>query len=316
MDILIDETLDGKTVKEVLTNTLGYSANMIKKLKFSENGILVNGSFVTVRHTLEIGERLSLSVEDKSEDVSPYTIPVNIPIEIIFEDEHVTAVNKPSDMPSHPSLGHKNDTVANALAYRYREKNYVFRPVNRLDRDTSGCMLTANSKAASYKMYRAMTEGKIHKTYIAVTDGSPAAKSGELRSYLRRTHNSIIMREETDESDPEGKLAVTKYRVLAEDRGHALILLSPITGRTHQLRVQLSGIGCPITGDDLYGKSSPNISRQALHAIKTEFPHPQSGEIIKLTAPLSDDISALTEKYFSKESLEGSFKARLYTESI
>ena len=86
MDILIDETLDGKTVKEVLTNTLGYSANMIKKLKFSENGILVNGSFVTVRHTLEIGERLSLSVEDKSEDVSPYTIPVNIPIEIIFED--------------------------------------------------------------------------------------------------------------------------------------------------------------------------------------------------------------------------------------
>ncbi|MBQ8524442.1 MAG: RluA family pseudouridine synthase [Clostridia bacterium] len=300
MDIKVDEKLAGMTVRELLQKRLGYSSNMIKKLKFSEGGILVDGHFVTVRHVLSIGEVLSLAVEDKDEDVSPYTIPVDIPIDVIFEDCHMTAVNKPPFMPSHPSMGHRDDTVSNALAYRYRDKSYVFRPTNRLDRDTSGCMLTANTKSASYKLYRAMTEGKIRKTYIAVTDGVPEAKEGQLVSYMRRAPDSIIKREETTSDDPEGKLALTEYRVLVHNGEHAAVMLSPITGRTHQLRVQLAGIGCPITGDDLYGTSSALINRQALHSALTVLPHPETGETLSLVAPFHNDMSQLLKALFGE----------------
>ena len=301
MDIKVDEKLAGMTVRELLQKRLGYSSNMIKKLKFSEGGILVDGHFVTVRHVLSLGEVISLAVEDKDEDVSPYTIPVDIPIEVIFEDEHMTAVNKPPFMPSHPSMGHRDDTVSNALAFRYRHKNYVFRPTNRLDRDTSGCMLTANTKSASYKLYRAMTEGKIREIYVAVTDSVPTEREGKLVSYMRRCADSIIKREETTESDPEGKLAVTEYRVLAENGKNAVIMLSPITGRTHQLRVQLAGIGCPITGDDLYGAASPLIGRQALHSVLTVLPHPETGETLALFAPFHNDMSQLICSLFTND---------------
>ena len=288
MDIIIDEALSGLCIRELLQKRLGYSSNIIKKLKFSEGGILVNGRFVTVRHVLSEGEVLSLAVEDKPDDVSPYTIPVELPIAVVFEDEHVTAVNKPADMPAHPSLGHKLDTVSNALAYRYRGENYVFRPVNRLDRDTSGCMLTANSKVASYKMYKAMTEGRIRKTYLAVTDGCPGSMSGELFSYMKWEEGSIIKRVETT------------YEVMFTNGKNAVIKLSPITGRTHQLRVQLAGIGCPITGDDMYGEASEHIGRQALHSWKTEFPHPATDENITVTAPIHEDMRKLIGTLFGE----------------
>ena len=299
MDIRICDNYEGMTVREVLQRELKYSSNMIKKLKFSEGGILVNGVFVTVRYELKRGDLLSLAVEDKAEDVSPYTIPSPLHIDVIFEDEHVTVVNKPADMPSHPSLGHKDDTVSNALAYRYLGQNYVFRPVNRLDRDTSGCMLTANTKAASYRMYCAMTGGEIRKSYIAVTDSRLPQTEGELRSYLRRCPDSIIKREETDADDPAGQEALTEYTVLYTDGEHSVVRLWPITGRTHQLRVQLAGIGCPVTGDDMYGKASCHISRQALHSHITTFPHPENGETVKATAPLFDDMKDLINVLFA-----------------
>ena len=293
MDIIIDSNYEGKLIREVLYKDLGYSVNLIKKLKFSPDGIRVNGQWVTVRYQLKAGDVLSLAVEDKPEDVSPYIIPVDLPIEVIYEDEYVTAVNKPYNMPSHPSLGHKLDTVANALAYRYSDKTYVFRPVNRLDRDTSGCMLTANSKAASYKMYCSMVEGRIKKNYLAVTEGVPKVREGTLRSFMRRRDESIVEREECLETDAGAKPAVTDYRVLCDNGTHAVVLASPITGRTHQIRVHLSGIGCPIVGDTLYGSASPLISRHALHSWKTVFPHPETGELMNVVSPLPEDIKSL-----------------------
>ena len=290
-------------MRDILTHELGYSSNMIKKLKFSEGGILVNGHFVTVRHQLSEGETLSLAVEDTKADVSPYTVPVDLPLPVIFEDASVTAVNKPPAMPAHPSLGHKLDTVSNALAYRYRDKNYVFRPVNRLDRDTSGCMLTANTKAASYKMYLAMTGGQIKKQYIAVTDGVPQGMTscGVLHSYMRRKDGSIVEREETNADDPEGREAITEYEVLLASDSHAVMLLSPITGRTHQIRVQLASAGCPVTGDSMYGSPSALIGRQALHSWRCAFPHPMSGERITVTAPLYEDMTRLISALFPGE---------------
>ena len=293
MDIPIGPEHAGKTIREFLTRDLGYSSNLLKRLKFSENGIRVDGQWVTVRHVLREGEVLSLAVEDRPEDVSPYLIPSDLPLGILYEDAWITAVNKPPDMPAHPSQGHHLDTAANALAYRYRDRVYVFRPVNRLDRDTSGCMLTSNTKDASYKMYAAMTEGRIAKRYLAVLDGIPAERAGEIRSYMRRKPDSVIEREECSPDADGAKLAVTRYRVLAESDGRSLVLCSPLTGRTHQLRVQFAGIGCPITGDSLYGTASPLIPRHALHSWQTTFPHPMTGEEMTVTAPLPADMTAL-----------------------
>ncbi len=301
MDITVDRKLAGKCIREFLTKNLGYSSNIIKKLKFSEGGILIDGRFVTVRHILKEGEVLTLGIEDKSDDVSPYTIPVKLPIDIVYEDEHMTVVNKPYGMPAHPSHGHREDTVSNALAYRYRGANYVFRPVNRLDRDTSGCMITANTRPASYKLYRAMIEGEIKKYYIAVCSGCPDISDGVLESYMKRAEGSIVMRCETDTEDPEGKIALTKLKVLYTNGSNSILLMSPITGRTHQIRVQLAGIGCPIVGDDMYGTASPLISRQALHSWQTVLPHPETKEKMTVCAPLSDDIVTLVKALFGEE---------------
>lgn len=297
MDIIIDNNYEGMLIREVLKNKLGYSVNLIKKLKFSPDGIRVNGEWVTVRYSLKHGDVLSLAVEDKEEDVSPYIIPAALPLEVIYEDEYVTAINKPYNMPSHPSLGHQLDTAANALAHRYRDRVYVFRPVNRLDRDTSGCMLTSNTRDASYKMYLAMTGGEIQKSYIAVLDGIPASDEGVLESYMHRKPDSIIEREETTPDAPDAKPAVTTYRVLAKSGTHSIVLASPITGRTHQIRVQFAGIGCPVTGDSLYGTESPLIERHALHSWRTEFPHPMTGERIPVTAPIPADMRFLMDAF-------------------
>ena len=154
-------------------------------------------------------------------------------------------------------------------------------------------MLTSNTKDASYKMYAAMTEGRIAKRYLAVLDGIPAERAGEIRSYMRRKPDSVIEREECSPDADGAKLAVTRYRVLAESDGRSLVLCSPLTGRTHQLRVQFAGIGCPITGDSLYGTASPLIPRHALHSWQTTFPHPMTGEEMTVTAPLPADMTAL-----------------------
>ncbi len=293
MDILIENNYEGMLIREVLKKSLGYSVNLIKKLKFSPDGIKVNGEWVTVRYELRRGDVLSLAVEDKDDDVSPYIIPAALPLEVIYEDEFVTAVNKPYNMPSHPSHGHRLDTVANALAHRYSGRVYVFRPINRLDRDTSGCMLTANTKDASYKMYLSMVEGKIRKTYIAVTDGVPEKREGTLTSYMHRKEDSIILREETTADSPDAKLAITEYKVLSDNGSYAVVEASPITGRTHQIRLHMAGIGCPIVGDSLYGSESDYINRHALHSWKTVFPHPKSGENITVVSDIPEDIATL-----------------------
>ncbi len=296
MDILIENNYEGKLIREVLKKDLGYSVNMIKKLKFSPDGIKVNGQWVTVRYELKRGDVLSLDIDDKPEDVSPYIIPVDLPIEVVYEDDSVTVVNKPYNMPSHPSLGHKLDTVANALAHRYKGETYVFRPVNRLDRDTSGCMLTANTRDASYKMMKAMMDGRIRKSYIAVTAGVPDVREGVLRSFMHRKDESIIEREECSPDAPDAKPAVTEYRVLCDNGREALILASPLTGRTHQLRIHFAGIGCPMVGDTLYGTASEYIDRHALHSWRTVFPHPYSGEDVAVIAPIPEDMRILVEK--------------------
>ena len=298
MDILIDEALAGQCVRRVLQNELKLSTKMIKHLKYTPLGIAVNGQAVTVRYILKVGERLSLAVEDS--ESSPALAPVDLPLDILYEDDDIVVPAKPADMPTHPSHDHHTDTVANALAYRYQKEGipFVFRPINRLDRNTSGLLLICRNKRAAGNLTQAMQKGEIKKTYLAVAVGEMKENEGVIDACLHRTKESIIVREVCSPDAPDADAACTEYRVLAVENGHSLVLVRPLTGRTHQIRVHFAHAGHPLVGDDLYGTPSPLIGRHALHAYGLSFPHPMHGERMEFSAPLCADMQKLIEKCF------------------
>ncbi len=305
MDILIDEALDGQCVRRVLQAELKLSTKMIKHLKYRPLGITVDGKPVTVRHILSLGECLSLAVEDS--ESSPALTPVELPLEILYEDDDIVIPTKPADMPTHPSHDHYTDTVANALAFRYEKAGlpFVFRPINRLDRNTSGLLLICRNKRAAGKLTQAMQKGEIKKTYLAVAVGEMTEREGVIDACLHRTKESIIIREVCSPTAPDADTACTEYRVLAAENGYSLVLVRPLTGRTHQIRVHFAHAGHPLVGDDLYGTPSPLIDRHALHAYRLSFPHPISEEQLEFSAPLCADIYKLIEYCFPTALMKG-----------
>lgn len=302
MKLIIDETFDGKSVLAVL-KTLGFSGTAIKRMKRRECGIAVDGQHVTVRYVLSSGDELYLDADDAFEDENPNITPSDIPIDIIYEDCDVICVNKPAYMPTHTSLGHHTDTLANALCaeYKRRGKPFVFRAVNRLDADTSGVVLLAKSMYSAYYLSRSMMSGQIKKRYVAILEGT--LKTDEnvpqtINANIRRVADSIIKREVTFDGD--GDTAKTNYTCLYKNDRISVVSAEPVTGRTHQLRVHFSHIGHPIVGDDFYGGTLTMINRQALHAYSLSFLSPSGGEPITVTAPISEDMKAIIYNSFPK----------------
>lgn len=289
MQFVIDSSCDGKTVKEFLFSNLSFSANMVKRLKSIENGITVNGAHVTVRYVLKQGDKLDLQTDDL--DSAESIIPVDFPLDIIYEDDYVIALNKPFGMPTHPSHNHHNDTLANALAHYFLKANrpFVFRAINRLDADTSGIVLIAKDKDSAFKLAKSMADGKIHKKYVALLHGTLEG-SGEINLPIRRSDTSTMLRIVDTEDNPKAKQAITEYEVIKRFEDSTLVCASPITGRTHQLRVHFSTIGTPIYGDGLYGITTDgsDYPRLALHAYYLSFPHPK-GKIITITTPIANN---------------------------
>lgn len=298
MELTVGSRLDGKTVLELLTRELGFSRATIKHLKFKENGITVGGEHVTVRRVLREGEVLTLAIED---DVTPEKLtPCDIPLNIAYEDRDVVVPDKPSDMPTHQSFGHYGDTVANALAHRYMSLGipYVFRPVNRLDRNTSGLLLIARDRISAAFLSEQMKKGNVRKKYIAILRGVLPSDEGIIDTYMCRTEQSVIVRRVCGEGEG-GDRAVTEYRVLCRSNTHTMVCATPVTGRTHQLRVHFSHLGCPIEGDDMYGEASELIDRHALHSFYLSFPT-KDGRTVTVTAPLHEDMLALARRVFGE----------------
>ena len=227
------------------------------------------------------------------EETNEYLEPVDIPIDIIFEDENMTVVNKGANMPTHESINNRGNTLANALAYRYKDKPYVFRAVNRLDKDTSGVVLTANNKYYAGMLSNIIKNGKIQKEYIAVVQGKLSGK-GTIEGGIKRIGESIIERTVSD----DGEYALTEYEVLKSCEEISVVLVKPKTGRTHQIRVHMAHIGHPVVGDELYGEKSEYISRQALHCKRMKIEG--IGDFI---APLPNDINKLIRRYFDEENV-------------
>ena len=287
MEFLVDAEYDGRLLRDFLFKRLMLSRAIVADLK-NKDGIAVNGVHATARYVLKAGDRVSASIEDTYADCDEALYPSDIPLDIIFEDEHIIAINKPPFMPTHLSHGHRADTLANALKAEFdrRALPFVMRAVNRLDTDTSGIVIVAKNRYAADRF--AKTKLQYKKLYTAICLGE-VPKSGEIKSYIRRLGESIITRA----SYPEGKaseFAHTKFERVDTFNGFSVVSCEPVTGRTHQLRVHLSSIGHPIVGDDLYGGGF-GINRQALHAQILKFTHPFTGEMHELTAPLPFDMA-------------------------
>ena len=302
MRYTVTQAEDGKTVKEILLGSIGLSVAFLKHLKFMENGIMLDGEKVTVRRVVHAGDILCLATEN--EKLGSRLTPTELPLEIVYEDEDLVVPSKSADMPTHPSHNHHGDTLADALAYYYKDapEPFVFRPINRLDRNTSGLTLIAKNRISAARLAASMRDGKIKKQYVAILDGILPDDRGSIETYLRRTGESIIVREVCDENGG-GDYALTHYEVIARSDRYTLVLASPETGRTHQLRVHFASLGCAILGDDMYGEVSPIIPRHALHALSLSFPHPSKDETVTCISLPPEDMAGVIRAEFGEETL-------------
>ena len=306
MEFIIDREHHGKTVLSYVRHTLQISSRMLTVLKQTENGITVNGAHVTVRRVLCAGDVLCLAIDDTAARASHNIPPADLPLEVLYEDAHVIAMNKPPHMPTHPSHNHHEDTLANALAYRYAQAGvpFVFRPMGRLDRNTSGVVLAAKDKVASGMLTAAIKAGEVQKTYLAIVTGELPVdqETHTVECGIRRMADSVIMRTTCEDSTDPSEASITDYEVLDARDGLSLVRVKPRTGRTHQIRVHFSYIGHPLLGDELYGTPDARIDRHALHALCLEFPLPFTEQRVCVKAPVAQDMLALIHQYFPRYS--------------
>ena len=307
MEFIIDGAHHGKTVLSYVKYTLRISSRMLTVLKQTEDGITVNGEHVTVRRILSEGDVLGIAIDDTAERASHNVPPSDIPLDVLYEDAHVIAMNKPPHMPTHPSHNHHDDTLANALAHRYAKAGvpFVFRPMGRLDRNTSGIVLAAKDKVASGTLTAAIKAGEVHKTYLAIVTGELPV-DGQVHTIecgIRRMADSVIMRTTCPDSTDPSEASVTDYEVLDAQGGLSLVRVKPRTGRTHQIRVHFAYIGHPLLGDEVYSPSKCRFEErhprlfdgQALHATRLTLTHPETGERMSFDAPLPENFQKALE---------------------
>ncbi len=274
IELYISEKYDGRLVKDLIRNELKISSGLLTQLKKSQ-GIRLNDNIVTVAQRVTSGDILTIYFPKEKRSAIE---PVNIPLDIVYEDKYLLAVNKPKDMPTHPSVGNRDNTLGNACMYYFKDTEFVFRPLTRLDRDTTGIVVIAKDARTSAIISNQIQKGEFNKTYYAITKGVPFPAFGRINLPIGRADGSILKR--VVRSD--GQYAVTDYRILCVKDDIALVEVNLLTGRTHQIRVHFSHIGCPLLYDYMYGKEIPGETLY-LHCGKVEFYHPVSEEIITLS---------------------------------
>lgn len=282
------------------------SRSQIKKL-FSEKKILVNGKVIKPSHLLTEGDRVQLEIAPTLEE---RLIPYDIPLNIVFEDDHVLVIDKPSGLVVHPAAGHANDTLVNAVLAHHIQLspgNSPFRPglVHRIDKDTSGLLVLAKDEKTHNSLARQFKNKTVHRKYIAVVFGHLKEQASAVESFIVRNPNE--RKKFMAAEGPEGKWAKTHYKVLQEASHLSLVELVLETGRTHQIRVHMSHIGHPIVGDDVYnGKKRANnfsnialrnlikdMPRFALHARELGFTHPVINKRLEFTSPWPENLTEL-----------------------
>lgn len=277
-------------INNILTEKLEISARLKSKL-IKNQLVLLNGSFVDTRTIAHLGDIITIKL-DFPEDNSNI-VPAQIHFSIIYEDEHLLAVNKPAGIAVHPSILHFDNSLANGIRYYFDTIGLKkkIRAINRIDLNTSGLVLFAKNEYVQESLIKQMSSSNFSKTYLAIVSGILNEKKGAINAPISRKENSIIERVVSQ----NGQNAITHYKVLKEFDDYSLVKCKLETGRTHQIRVHMAHIGHPLLGDTLYGSSSISnlISRQALHSYQMEFIHPVSKKTVFLEAPLPTDMQKI-----------------------
>lgn len=277
----------------------GYSRHIRTWLKQHPGSVRLNGEEALFYFPLKNGDLLEISLEE--EHSSENIVPVDLPIHIIYEDEDLMVIDKPADMPVHPSIGNYENTLANAAAWYFHRQDipFVFRCINRLDRDTTGLLILAKHMLSGAILSDQMKKRAIHRTYLAITEGK-TDHAGTIDSPIGRTDQSLILRQVDHEN---GDSACTHYlqkcwhpktfypeTLPVPQDGLSLVQLQLETGRTHQIRVHMTSIGHPLIGDTLYNPETALMNRQALHSYRLAFTHPVTGVSLEFTSPLPEDM--------------------------
>ncbi len=296
MEITVTAEMDGKSVKSVLA-AVNMSSTLLRRLKRRERGITLDGEPVTVRAVVKEGQTLSLKTEDGA--FSETVVPQKGPLDIVFENESILVINKPFGTAVHPHPGEYENTLANFVTGHYAEKGEkaVFRPVNRLDKNTGGLMVVAKNAFAASLLSKDLAEKAIKRVYCAVVCGIVPDDAGVIDKPIGKCEGHGIKRRVS----PDGERAVTRYKVLARGKAHTLVEIELETGRTHQIRVHFADMGHPVLGDFMYGKEE-DFCGQALFSRKTELSDPDTGKKLSFALDIPefffaiDDFSSFSDK--------------------
>lgn len=275
----VTEEEEGMKIGDFLRKK-GCSRHVIVHLKKTENGILLNKEWAYVGQVLKANDQLEIRILEEAS--SEQIVPRQLPLDIIYEDEDLLVINKPADMPIHPSINNYDNTLANALMWYYQEKKeaFVYRCINRLDRDTTGLLIVAKNMLSGGILSDMSKKREIHREYLAIAEGK-VPEEGVIDAPIARKEESVIERcVDFEKGDP----AVTHYWRMDYRNGYSLVRLKLETGRTHQIRVHMKYLGHPLTGDYLYNPDYRILDHQALHSWKLEFRHPITGEQMHFAA--------------------------------
>jgi len=272
-----------KTVKEILSENLNFSRRLSKKLELSGK-ITLNNKEIKLNKSVFIGDVLTVEFKDEEDEYNA----VNIPIDILYEDTELLVVDKPPYIVVHPTKSHQDNTIANGVAYYFKEKGIQkkVRLVNRLDMNTSGIVIIAKNPYVHNELSNQMKSNTVEKYYYAIVEGLLERDEGTINEPIARLNPEDIIRV----VDISGKECITHYEVVRRLVNKTLVKLKLDTGRTHQIRVHMKYIGHPILGDTLYGNESDLIGRQALHCCEMKFIHPITGEKMIIKSPMPEDM--------------------------
>ena len=290
LELAVTPELAGVKVDTLLRKRLGLSGTVVKRIKWLEDGILVDGLRVNTRFCPGAGQVLSVRLSDPARNSG--IVPAPGPLDIVYEDVDLIVLNKAPGVSVHPGPGHFDDTLGNFLIYYYESSGQEadFHPVHRLDRGTSGLLVAAKHPHAQEVLKNQLHTEDFRRVYLAVCEGLPEPPSGLIDAPLGPKPGSLM----EQMVRPDGKPARTRYAVLRRWSGRSLVSLELETGRTHQIRVHMAHIGCPLTGDFLYGTEDKDlIPRPALHSGYLSFLHPITKERLRFSLPLPEDMARL-----------------------
>jgi 23S rRNA pseudouridine1911/1915/1917 synthase len=302
--------LDGVRLDQFLASQFtDYSRSVVQRV-IEAGGVEVNGKPGKASYRVRHGDVIRVT---KPEPTHPLPVPEDIPLQILFEDEFFAVVNKPADMVVHPAKGHWSGTLVNALRFHFDQLSgangdYRAGIVHRLDRDTSGVIILAKEEQTHRDLSLMFEQRRIFKEYVAITAGVLDRDSDYIEARIaHHPHDRTKMMVTEDDEDEDAKDAMSYYEVIERFRGYTFVRVQPRTGRTHQIRVHLASVGCPVLADKAYSGRDrihlldvvpnldpaadvPLLTRHALHAHRLRFKHPRTGKVFEAEAPLPEEM--------------------------